>query len=75
MTYIFLTLLVMGITGLVLWIFVNSDPKIIARTFQMIIPVTLMIVGIIATIAGGGHYGIPAIGLSLIIWYNMRRRR
>jgi hypothetical protein len=70
-----MTLLVIVLTGLVLWIFVNSDPRIIARTFQMIIPVTLMIVGIIATIAGRGQYGIPAIGLSLIIWFNMRRRR
>ena len=70
-----MTLLVTVLIGLVLWIFVNSDPKVIARTFQMIIPVTLMIVGIIATIAGSGHYGIPAIGLSLIIWFNMRRRR
>jgi hypothetical protein len=69
------TLLVIVLIGLVLWIFVNSDPRIIARTFQMIIPVTLMIVGIIATIAGRGQYGIPAIGLSLIIWFNMRRRR
>jgi hypothetical protein len=70
-----MTLLVIVLIGLVLWIFVNSDPRIIARTFQMIIPVTLMIVGIIATIAGRGQYGIPAIGLSLIIWFNMRRRR
>ncbi|MCP4184107.1 MAG: hypothetical protein GY761_12455 [Hyphomicrobiales bacterium] len=75
MTYIFITLLVIVLIGLVLWIFVNSDPRIIARTFQMIIPVTLMVVGIIATIAGRGQYGIPAIGLSLIIWFNVLRRR
>ncbi len=75
MTYIFMTLLVIVLIGLVLWIFVNSDPRIIARTFQMIIPVTLMVVGIIATIAGRGQYGIPAIGLSLIIWFNVLRRR
>ena len=75
MTYIFMTLLVIVLIGLVLWIFVNSDPRIIARTFQMIIPVTLMVVGIIATIAGRGQYGIPAIGLSLLIWFNMRRSR
>ena len=75
MTYIFMTLLVIVLIGLVLWIFANSDPRIIARTFQMIIPVTLMVVGIIATIAGRGQYGIPAIGLSLLIWFNMRRSR
>lgn len=70
-----MTLLVIVLIGLVLWVFVNSDPRIIARTFQMIIPVTLMAVGIIATIAGRGQYGIPAIGLSLLIWFNLRRRR
>ncbi len=74
MTYIFLTLLGLVIIGLILWIFVNSDAKILARSFQMVIPVALMAVGVIATIAGQGQYGIPAIGLSLIIWYNMLRR-
>jgi len=74
-TYIFLTLLVIVLIGLVLWVFVNSDPRTISHTIKMIIPVSLMAVGIIATIAGRGQYGIPAIGLSLIIWYNMRRHR
>ncbi len=74
MTYIFLTLLVLVVIGLILWVFVNSDAKMLASSFKMIIPVSLMAVGVIATIAGRGQYGIPAIGLALIVWYILQRR-
>lgn len=69
MSYIFIALLTFVLIGLVLWVFVNSDAKSIVGFFQLIIPVSLLAFGIIATIAGRGQIGIPAMFLSIGWWY------
>jgi len=74
MTYIFSALLVVVLVSLLLWVFVNSDAKSIARSFRYVIPVILLAFGVIATIAGQGQYGIPAFAVAAIWWYRMRGR-
>lgn len=75
MGYIFASLFAVVIVGLILWIFVNSDAKVISQSFKLIIPVSLLTFGIIATITGKGQYGIPAIVGACAWWYFGIRKR
>ncbi len=75
MSYIFATLFTLVLIGLVAWIFVNSEAKSIARFFKLIIPVSAIAIGIIATIAGRGQYGVPAILVGVVWWYSFVREK
>ncbi len=74
MTYIFTALLVIVVIGLILWIFVNSDASTIAITMRLAIPVTLIVIGTIATISGRGNIGIPAAVLGLYWLYTQKKK-
>ena len=73
MTYIFIALAALVVIGLVLGIFINTKPKTMIDAARLVIPVSLMAMGVIATIAGQGKYGIPAIVIAAIWWYYILR--
>lgn len=75
MVYIFAALALLVAIGLVMWIFVNSDARSIAQFFKLIVPVGLMVFGIIATLAGVGQFGIPAIIVAGLMWYFYLRKK
>jgi len=69
MIYIFIALSLLVLVALVLWIFINTKPKTMIDAARLVIPVSLMALGVIATIAGQGKFGIPAIIIAAIWWY------
>ena len=69
MIYIFIALSGLVLVALVLWIFVNTKPKTMIDIARLIIPVSLMALGVITTIAGQGKFGIPAIIIAALWWY------
>ena len=73
MSYIFLALLILVSLGIVAWVFINADASSIAWSFKLVIPVALLAIGIIATIAGRGQYGIPAVMIAIAWWYAFLR--
>ncbi len=73
MVYIFSSLMVIVLIALALWVFVNSDPKSMIGAIKLVIPVCLLAFGVIATIAGRGEYGVPAIVVSVLWWINSNR--